>query len=50
MNLYIFGIYDDGDLLCQPCAYETLTIGPRVDPEGYPDGYSCALCGDCISP
>lgn len=40
-------ILEGGGLICAKCADNPLYEGvlERVDKEGYPDGYTCAECG-----
>jgi hypothetical protein len=46
-----YGYIVEGDgLICPMCADNPLYEGvlERVDAEGYPDGYTCADCGEVV--
>jgi len=47
MSDYGFTI-EEGGLICPKCADNPLYEGilEREDQEGYPDGYTCAECGE----
>jgi uncharacterized protein (DUF983 family) len=49
MNDYGYIVEGDG-LICPKCADNPLYEGvlERVDAEGYPDGYTCADCGEVV--
>lgn len=54
-----YGVEVDGGLVCWSCSGETIqemTIDEAsdarvswVDPVGYPDGFTCARCGDVFT-
>lgn len=59
-SLAPYGAEIDGGLVCWPCSAEVIqemtteeAIDARVswvDPVGYPDGFTCARCGDVFMP
>jgi hypothetical protein len=46
----VFGvIIDGGGLICSSCAVAGCETGEMVTSDGYPDGFTCADCGDEVT-
>jgi hypothetical protein len=45
------GFYVEGqEMICEPCSFNPMynLVLTDVDMEGYPDGFTCADCGDTV--
>jgi len=42
-------LVDGGGVICLPCAEADRETGEPVTRTGYPDGFTCPVCGDLIA-